>query len=176
MQQWVYRLALAGLVVVSGCTGLGGVDRKYNRFTDETRILLNPMPIRVQASDATAAPKLTLEAFFTSPGLITVQRPQAVTLALQSTAPDWRFDEHHELTVWLNGESLKIGTLGHDGTTRSGYRVEYLWAQVPVETFMRIAAAKQVVGQVGDYRFELDAETLAKLQDFANRIPEPPLR
>lgn len=161
--------------VVAGCaatTTQWAVERKYNRFTDETRYVLHPITLVATTSDGEATPSLTLAASFNSPGLVNVQRPRRITLALESQDERQHFKDQRELRLWLDGEELSLGQLGHDGTVVRGQQVEYLWIELPVETFERIAQAKSLSGMLGQHRFGVDGETLDKLQEFARRIPQ----
>lgn len=162
------------LTVVAGCaaTTQWAVERKYNRFTDETRYVLHPVTLTATASDGDATASLTLAASFSSPGLIGLRRPGRITMAWESRDARTYFSEQRDLRLCLDGEALDLGALGHDGTKVRDLHVEYLWIDVPVETFERIAKAKSLVGTLGNHRFGIDDETLDKLQEFASRIPQ----
>lgn len=138
------------------------IDYKYDKFKDFSAMQLDDMII---------SKDLKLNAYFLYKGNDMKVTPPLVHLRFLSKSTNWKYLDHSSLDLILNDNiRLNLGNLKHDGTVGSGYVLEFMYADLPVETFLQIATAQKVEGKLFTTEFTLKPEQIEALKDLASRL------
>jgi len=142
------------------------IESNYDRFEDETHVRLESKRVLGGFMEDV---KMGASFFYKGQKLST---PEYFIFLFVSDTKGWRFlsETQRELIALADGERLPLGTLDRDSKVRSGGWVsEIMVKEVPYETFLKIATAKEVEMKLGKYEFKLKEEHLEALRDLVSR-------
>jgi hypothetical protein len=169
----IRRLLNASFAVVMavGMTAcaLQRVNTRYNRFTNEMIVTHRGLDLR--PADPWAGTSLKLKVEFTGEGALP-PRPEMITLAIVSVAKTAAYKQDHRLELFADDTMLESREVGYDPTHQAGMMVEYMWVKLPTAIFVFLAEAKAIRGKIGTTAFELTAEQIAELKEFAANLPK----
>lgn len=148
-----------------------GVERSYDRFKDESTLLVRlslPPPPNATHTIWTLIASTKGESF--------TERPASVSAALLSRSGDWIYGAGDvEWRVILNGsDRLLLGTARRVHTAVKGADVtEGLGIdRIPLSSVEQIAKASKVEMRIGHSEFVLSDSQLKILREFLSRLPE----
>ena len=162
----VATFSAVGQERVAGITG-PQIERKYDRFKDETTVRLNPQLIR---QIARPREELTLSAEATYKGERQI-RPKDVKLIFGSIAEQNVYHDEADVTFIVDGKRIKAGTAYMITALPSPNLVKVtLKLTLPFDTFLEIANGKDVEMQLGQTELKLAAKDIASLRVFASSL------
>lgn len=146
------------------------VTEQYDPATDTTRVRTTPMPV---------LGTLEIYAGFKHAGRVAPAEPSvAVVFQEISAAPRWENPLGRELVVVLDDTarfSVERTFYRQDVIDRGGpitlKVIEWVWVDLPVETFIRLSRAKKVVGTIARTEFSLGQQHLTVFRELARRLP-----
>jgi len=153
-----------------------GVQAKYDRFAQQTRVTVAAgQSTAIMFHGQSAAPlvrSVKIVAGFTCPGETQGCTPKAAEIVFIGDTADWAFSSLRTLKFLVDGVPIDAGRYSWDGSVYGAYRLaEYMSVEVPPETLMKLAKAKQVEAQLGVYEFTFTAENIEALRALAARLP-----
>lgn len=139
------------------------VDKKYDRFKDETTLKLRPQRVL-----ETAAPQeeldLSVEASHVGEQ---PARPAEIAFLFISTSEKWRYFEEAEILFVIDGKHLEAGKAYATDTSSDGRSIkEKLKLTLPVEKFEEIISSKKVEMKIGPTYLQLEEKHLLALREF----------
>lgn len=141
------------------------IESTHDRFKNFDATDLKRMPL---------GDGLQLGAFFIQePGRQTPLEAQRVAVSFSSQSKDWRFLEHHDLDLLVDGRPVHVA-LDHGGSVGDGYVLEHMSTQMPLAQFLQIAKAKTVEGRLFITEFKLRPDHIEALRDLASRMRSSP--
>jgi hypothetical protein len=145
------------------------IKADYDKFSDSTDVQMMHTEVYNNRGQ-----KIYMTALFTYQGR-TPSKPRVVTLAFNSTSPDWQFLRQRDLTVLAGGRKAGPGKMELVNTRieDSGRVTETVSMDVPVNDFLYMINSGTVEIQLSGFgvaEFSLSFEQLEALRDFASRM------
>ena len=141
------------------------IERKYDRFKDETTIKLNPQLIQ-QIARPREELTLSAEATYKGEGRV---RPKNVDLIFGSTAEHNVYHDDADVDPRVDGKRIKAGTAYMITALPSPNLVKVtLKLTLSFDTFLEIANGKEVEMQLGQTELKLAEKDIASLRAFGN--------
>lgn len=146
------------------------VTEQYDPATDTTRVRTTPMPV---------LGSLEIYAGFKYAGQVAPAAP-SVALVFQETsaAPIWENPIGRGLTLILDDTarvSVERTFYRQDVIDRGGpvtlKVIEWVWADLSVDTFTRISRANKIVGTIARTDFSLGPKHITVFRELARRLP-----
>ena len=152
----------------SACAGLvKQVERKYDRFKDQTTTTLKPIRL-LQKESPREELSLSVESTTKGEGQ---GRPKEVVLLFTSEATRWRYYEEADAAFVVDGKRIEAGK-AYATDTLPGSRLirEKLKLTLPFEKFREIVGGKRVEMKLGPTELQLSAESLSSIRAFASCV------
>ena len=96
--------------------------------------------------------------------------PPTVSVQVLATSPDLEFIESRALSFLVDGAGMQFGDGEYDWSVESGYVLESLDWQLPLEDFLKLVRASSAKMRAGGVDHALTASQLTALRDFASRL------
>lgn len=145
------------------------IETKYDKFSDSTDVQMTHT--EVFSVHGGRAQKIYMTVLFSYSGT-TPAKPDRVTIAFNSTSPEWKYLRYRDLTILADGK--KAGPvkmeLANTRIERDGTVTETLSMWMATDVFLFMVNAGNVEMQLGDAEFTLKPEHLEALRDFASRM------
>ena len=135
-------------------------EQEYDDFDEKTRTAVG-----VKIRDG-----LYLRFYYYSPGLLPKAMPVSVVMMFVSVSSSKKFIGETTLRLSLDGERVDMGKFQHISRRSSrGFR-EFVYREVPLNTFLRILSTDYIAGKLANTNFVLKKEHSEALRDFASRM------
>jgi hypothetical protein len=162
----VITLSAMGQDRPAGITG-PQIERKYDRFKDETTVKLNPQQIQ-RISRPREELTLSVEATYKGERQV---RPKDVNLIFGSMAEHNVYHDEADVIFIIDGKRIKAGTAYMMTALPSPNLVKVtLKLTLPFDTFLEIANGKDVEMQLGQTELKLAEKDIASLRAFAGSV------
>ena len=145
------------------------IKTDYDKFNDTTDVqMMHTEVYNVRGR------KISMNALYSYPGR-TPSKPRVVTLAFNSTSPEWQFLRERNLTILADGRKAGPGRMELINTRieDSGRVTETVSMDIPVIDFLFAINSGTVEIQLSGFgvaEFSLSYEQLEALRDFASRM------
>jgi hypothetical protein len=141
------------------------ITTEYDKFRERTDVQLAHTEVFRKGY------KLRMTALYSYPG-DSPSVPRSVTLAFNSTAPEWKHLRDTHITILADGRRYGPArlVLVNARIEARGNVTEAVAVTVGVESFLRIVNSGSVEMRVGDAEFSLEYKLLEALRDFASRM------
>lgn len=139
---------------------------KYDKFKDETTILVGPFFIGGTKAYFISGSKLYLYAAFSYPGQ---QRPASVKdfyLLFESRSRDWKFLRTRDIYAVADGERFTLGEASRDADVGRRSVSEDLAFTVPAEVFAKFGKAEKLEVKLGTLELRLKDEHIEAFRDL----------
>lgn len=154
----------------------GKIETRYDGFTYETVMRLRKMKVNCDGfKDKFKDACVSIEVVLHCPGQ-QINYVRHVTLQVVFENKDWvhlHGPDQRDLSVVTDTETLRLGKMTPVSKATPGTwdtKVEVLEAQIPYQTFKKIASADAVEIQVGKSAVELREKNRAALKDLDSRV------
>ncbi|MCI0554515.1 MAG: hypothetical protein L0287_26500 [Anaerolineae bacterium] len=143
------------------------IERKFDRFKDETTVKLKPQKIREIAKPRE---ELNLSVEATYKGERAVQ-PKEVVLVFDSVSENYIYHRESEVAFIIDGKRMNAGTaLQMGGFPAPNLERTTLKLTVPFDKFSEITKGKSVELRLGKTEMTLTESALAAMRAFASAI------
>lgn len=166
-----YKLwPLAFLAIMSTCISAQGQEEKvsYDKFKDITTVT-RVIPLG-EEHEQIAGMNLILS--FSYPGKV-YAKPAKVYFGLSSFSKRWKFlkDADRWAILLIDGDRLDLGILEKSGSEIQGGAIyELVGIHVPPETIQKLAKAKTIEIQVGQFEKELAPHHKTAIKEFGDAV------
>lgn len=145
------------------------IKTDYDKFSDSTDVQM----MHTEVYHARGR-KISMNALYSYSGR-TPSKPRVVTLAFNSTSPEWQFLRERNLTILAGGRKAGPGRMELINTRieDSGRVTETVSMDIPVNDFLFAVNSGAVEIQLSGFgvaEFSLSYEQLEALRDFASRM------
>jgi hypothetical protein len=160
-------LAVAGGQTMPTDSTGGQIERKYDRFKDQTTLRLKPLLIR-QIARPREELSLSVEATYKGEQ---PERPKDVRLIFDSVAERYLYYDKADVFFIVDGKRIDAGTADMMNAFPSPNLVKVTLAlPVPLDTFTEIANGKEVELKLGPTELRLLEKDIAALRVFVNSV------
>jgi hypothetical protein len=143
------------------------IEKKYDRFKDETTVKLKPQKIREIAKPRE---ELSLSVEATHKGERAAQ-PKEVVLVFDSVSENYIYHRESEVAFIIDGKRMNAGTaLQMGGFPTPNLERATLKLTLPFDKFSEIAKSKSVELRLGKTEMTLTESALAAMRAFASAI------
>jgi len=143
------------------------IEKKYDRFKDETTIKLKPQKLREIAKPREEL-SLSVEATHKGERLV---RPKEVMLIFNSVSENYIYHDEADVFFIIDGKRIEAGAAyAKDDLLSPNLIKKTLTATVPLETFLAIANGKAVEMKLGRAELRLSDNVISALRAFSNAI------
>jgi len=97
--------------------------------------------------------------------------PDHIALGMWSHSERWKYLDHHDVTLLIDGSPLRCGEASHKGKIDEDGVSEAMWIDLSLETFIRLANSESAEAQLGMTEFTISRELRQAMLDFASRLP-----
>ena len=153
----------------------GKIETKYDGFTYETVMRLKRMKVSCDGlKDKFKDACVSIEVALHCPGT-QINYVRNVTLQVVFENKDWVHlhpPDQRDLSVVIDTETLRFGKMSPVAAKTGSWdtKVETLEAQIPYQTFKKIASSQTAAIQVGKTSVELREKNLLALKDLSSRV------
>lgn len=170
---WFQLRLLTALAVLSICASGQGEKEKvsYDKFKDLTTVT-RIIPLGEEGEQLAS---LNLVLSFDYPGKVYV-KPGKVYFGLSSFYKRWRFlnAPDRRAILLIDGERVDLGVFERSGSQiEAGAIYELVGKDVAPETIQKLARAKKIEMQVGQFEKELAAHHKVGIKEFGELIEKP---
>ncbi|MGV3707594.1 MAG: hypothetical protein ACO1Q7_02055 [Gemmatimonas sp.] len=138
----------------------GAIDQKFDRFANKTTTALKDVDVGVGS----------FFAFFITDGEKSA-KPTGVSLMLITVAPSWKYLRCHDLNFLADGVPIKLASASHNGDVLRGGRVqESIYGIMPTDSFLKLASATKIEGQLCRDEFSFKPPQVAALRALAAKM------
>ena len=151
------------------------LDVRYDKFKDMTFIATKDL--KILGLD-TVSPKrrnqLTLNVSYSCRGNTQNCYPQAMEVLFSAKTSFWQYMNTHGLIFIIDGKRMAVPKATWDGKVMAADDLrEFVDCQMSAESILRMAAAREVEGQLGFTNFTVSQENLAALRLLVKGIRKP---
>lgn len=138
------------------------ITTEYDKFKDYSTLKINDLPI---------TRSIDISLYETYSGKFAPNTlPRSVNCMITSSTDSWEFLTSHDVTFLLNNDVRLHYETSHDGTVGSGYVLEFLTFDIPIEDLIQIANATSVEIQIFTTEGKLATKQLNGIKDFLSRL------
>jgi len=153
----------------------GKIETKYDGFTYETVMRLRRMKVNCDGfKDKFKDACVSIEVALHCPGT-QLNYVRHVTLQVVFENQDWVYfhaPDQRDLTILIDTETVRLGRMTPAAAKTGSWdtKVEILEAQIPYQTFKKLALSRTAAIQVGKSSVELREKNLLALKDLSSRV------
>jgi hypothetical protein len=143
------------------------IERTYDRFKDHTLLDLN-----LDDDTKRQEPPLSMSLFYFSKGVTRgpMKSGETIHFMLATHGKEWRYLTYRRLILLVDGERMDLDEPTHSGDVVSGGVREIMQAHLSRQQLLQLANARRVEVELGSTQFDLSAERLVAIKDFAARL------